>query len=271
MKSINVVLLLLCSGLFISCLDVVEVDLEEATPRLVVDASIKWQNGESPNQQLIQLSKTRNFYDDEVAWVSGAQVMITDEDNQQFSFQETAPGQYETSEMQATIGKNYQLSINVEGQSYSANERLVNRTLIDTIIQGEEGGFSGDEKEVVVYFFDDPEEENYYLTRFKTDFLAFPEIDLQSDEFNNGNQMSASFSSEDLASGDVVEIEFFTISKAYHDFLFKLLLQTGSAGGPFQAQPASVRGNVVNIENLENSPFGYFSISTFEKATVIAE
>lgn len=230
MKIFKYVLIIIVVNLFTSCLDVVEVDLEEATPRLVFDASIKWQNGELPNEQQIQISRTRNFFDDEEIWVSDAVLQITDEDNNLFTFEETSPGQYSTSDFLAEIGKSYQLDIQLEGKSYRANESIVNRTFIDTIIQGDDGGFTGGEKEVVIYFNDNADEENYYLTRFKTDFLAFPEIDLQSDEFNNGNQMSASFSSEDLESGDVVEIEFYSISKAYHDFLFKLLLQTGSAG-----------------------------------------
>jgi hypothetical protein len=83
--------------------------------------------------------------------------------------------------------------------------------------------------------------------------------------------LNKSVSDEDLETGDIVEIEFYSISEAYHDFLFKLLLQTGSAGGPFQAQPATVRGNIVNLDDFDDFPFGYFSLSTLEKVNVIVE
>lgn len=254
-----------------SCLDVVEVDLEEATPRVVFDASLKWENGEAANEQMIKVSRTRNFFEDEINAVSGANIQVTVANNNTFIFEEIEPGTYKTENFEADIEQSYQLDIQLEGSTYRANEAFVNRTLIDTIVQGNDGGFTGGEKEVIIYFNDNADEENYYLTRFKTDFLAFPEIDLQSDEFNNGNQMSASFADEDLESGDVVEIEFYSISKAYHDFLFKLLLQTGSAGGPFQAQPATVRGNIINVDNFDDYPFGYFSLSTFEKVSVTIE
>lgn len=271
MKTIHTLLLILLVGLASSCLDVVEVDLEEATPRLVFDASIKWQNGELANPQLIEVSRTRNFFEDENIPVSGAAIQLTNANGDFVIFEETTPGRYTTQSFNPVIEQVYQLDIELEGKVYRANEQFVNRTFIDSILQGDDGGFTGGEKEVVIYFTDNPDEENFYLTRFKTDFLAFPEIDLQSDEFNNGNRMSASFADEKLKSGDVVEIEFYSISKAYHDFLFRLLLQTGSAGGPFQSQPATVRGNIVNLNDFDDFPFGYFSLSTLEKITVIIE
>lgn len=271
MKAFQFCIIVLGITLFTSCLDVVEVDLEEANPRVVFDATIKWQNGLPANEQVIEVSRTRNFFEDENVLVSGAEIQITDANNQVTQFEEIAPGTYQTDTFLPEIGQTYQLDIELEGKTYRANERIVNRTLIDSIVQGDDGGFTGGEKEVVIYFTDNPEEENYYLTRFKTDFLAFPEIDLQSDEFNNGNRMSASFADEELESGDVVEIEFYSISKAYHDFLFKLLLQTGSAGGPFQAQPETIRGNIINLNDFDDFPFGYFSLSTFEKVSVTIE
>ena len=257
--------------LFTSCTDVVEVDLEEATPRLVFDASIKWENGELANEQIIKVSRTRNFFEEEITWVSGANIEVLDENNNLTTFEEVEPGHYKTENFTASLEQDYQLNIAVEGKTFQANTAFVNTTSIDSISQGNEGGFSGDEKEVVIYFKDEPTEENYYLIRFNTEFLAFPSVELQSDQFNNGNSISISFSDEDLETGDIVEVEFYSISEAYHDFLFKLLLQTGSAGGPFQAQPATVRGNIVNLDDFDDFPFGYFSLSTLEKVNVIVE
>lgn len=271
MKTVQISILLLFVSLFTSCLDVVEVELEEATPRVVFDASMKWQNGQSANEQVIEVSRTRNFFSDENNTVSGAEIQLTNSSGDVVVFNEVSPGQYSTQDFVAEINQDYQLDIQLDGKVYQASERFVNRTLIDSIVQGDDGGFTGGEKEVVIYFTDNVDEENFYLTRFKTDFLAFPEFDLQSDQFNNGNRLSASFADEDLKTGDVIEIEFYSISKAYHDFLFKLLLQTGSAGGPFQAQPATVRGNIINLNDFDDFPFGYFSLSTFEKVSVTIE
>ena len=271
MKAIQLVSLFLVFSLCTSCLDVVEVDLEEATPRTVIDATIKWEYPNESNKQLIQISETRNFFEDEITWISNANVEITNANSQTFIFEEIEPGQYITNNFIPELNADYQLQIQANGIQYEATERFVNPSVIDSIVQDDDGGFTGGEKEVIIYFLDNPEEENYYLARFNTEFLAFPEVDIQSDEFNNGNRMSFSFADEDLKTGDEVEIEFYSISKAYYNFLFRLLLQSGSAGGPFQAQPATVRGNIINSDNFDDFPFGYFSLSTFEKVSVTIE
>ena len=41
-----------CIG-FTSCEDVINVDLETSNPKLVIDASIKWQKGTTGNEQTI--------------------------------------------------------------------------------------------------------------------------------------------------------------------------------------------------------------------------
>jgi hypothetical protein len=63
--------------LFTSCEDVVNVDLETAAPKLVIDASIDWEKGTTGNVQVIKLSTTSDFYSNTVPRVSGAIVFIT--------------------------------------------------------------------------------------------------------------------------------------------------------------------------------------------------
>ena len=44
--------------------------------------------------------------------------------------------------------------------------------------------------------------------------------------------------------------------------MFILLQQTSDqGGGPFETQPATVRGNIVNQTNPDNYPLGYFRVS----------
>jgi hypothetical protein len=45
------------------------------------------------------------------------------------------------------------------------------------------------------------------------------------------------------------------------------LLQQGSeeGGGPFETQPATVRGNCINQTNQDNFPFGYFRLSEVDE------
>jgi len=54
--------------------------------------------------------------------------------------------------------------------------------------------------------------------------------------------------------------------------MFLLLQQVFEAGGgPFEVQPATVRGNCVNITNPDNFPFGYFRASQATEFIYIIE
>ncbi|MFY7758329.1 MAG: DUF4249 domain-containing protein, partial [Flavobacterium stagni] len=67
--------------MFISCEDVVNVDLETAAPKLVIDANILWNKGTVGNEQTIKLSTTTGYYNTETPKVSGATVYITNSTN----------------------------------------------------------------------------------------------------------------------------------------------------------------------------------------------
>ena len=85
-------------------------------------------------------------------------------------------------------------------------------------------------------------------------------MDVYDDEFFDGNTIFGYYFVEDLAPGDEVQFNLYGVSEAYHNFMFILLQQTGD-GGPFETQPATVRGNIVNETNPDNFPLGYFRIS----------
>ena len=83
---IHYLALILITISFSSCEDVVDVDLNTAKPRLVIDASIKWQKGTSGNEQKIKLSTTTDYFSNVIPVVSGATVFITNSSNAVFDF-----------------------------------------------------------------------------------------------------------------------------------------------------------------------------------------
>jgi hypothetical protein len=73
---------------FLSCEKVIDVDLDTATPRLVIEASINWFAETSGNEQKIKLSTTTDYFSNQIPPVSGATVFITNSSNQTFTFTE---------------------------------------------------------------------------------------------------------------------------------------------------------------------------------------
>ena len=122
MKNIKYIALALTMLLITSCEDVVNVDLDTANPRLVIDASIDWIKGTDGSQQTIKLSKTKGYYDTVTPVVSGAVVYITS-NGTTFNFIETPnTGKYICSNFVPIINQNYVLTVIVDGQTYTATE-----------------------------------------------------------------------------------------------------------------------------------------------------
>lgn len=259
MKKIQAIAILLLFIFSSSCEDVVEVELQKNEPRLVVEASLLWEKETAGNEQYIRLTTTAPFFDDEIPPATGATVKIIDEDGREFNFEEAAPGIYKNENFNTAFGVTYELEIQYKGEIYSASERFVPTPPIDYIEQSKTGGFGGDEIELRAFFRDPPDIKNYYLFRFLHQRLS---LQIYDDEFTDGNLNFAYFTDEELVPADEVGFEIQGISQRFYDYMFILRSQSGSnGGGPFQTQPTTVRGNIINITNPKNFPFGFFRLS----------
>jgi hypothetical protein len=78
-NKISYILFLL--ALCFTCEDVIDVDLNEAEPRLVIEASINWFKNTPGNNQSIKLSLSGPFFDDSLPPANGAEVTITNSSN----------------------------------------------------------------------------------------------------------------------------------------------------------------------------------------------
>lgn len=267
----NYRLYILCLLLFTfsSCEEVVDIPLEETSPRLVVEASITWVKGSKGNKQNIILSTTAPFYDETTLPVEDAKVKIFNEEGETFEFTHTGDGVYVTDNFIPQTNEEYELQIMYKGEQYTAREKMIPVTDIDHIEQSKSGGFSGEDYEIKVYYNDPVDEQNYYYFIFKNDKNS---IEIYEDEFTNGNQIFGYYSTEDIKRGDEIKIEMAGISRAYYDYLFVLRSQIGNNnGGPFETKPATVKGNIVNEDDKKNYPFGYFRLSEVDTTSYIVQ
>jgi Domain of unknown function (DUF4249) len=255
------------------CEDVIDVDLNSSEPRLVIDASINWFKNTTGNEQSIKLSLSAPFFDDDVPPANGANVIISDSNNNIFNFiEENNTGIYRNNNFIPQINETYVLTINYNDEVYTATETLKSVASIDFIEQNDNGGFTGDDIELKAYYTDPANEENYYFFEFITDIPVVPTLEVYEDRFTNGNQIFGFYTEEDLESGDEVTIRNYGVSKEFYEFMF-ILLQQGSqeSGGPFETQPATVRGNCINNTNPDNFPFGYFRLSEVDEVIYTVE
>jgi Domain of unknown function (DUF4249) len=269
MKNIKLILVIIASLYLNSCEKVVDIDLDTASPKLVIEASIIWQKGTTGSLQKIKLTTTSNFYTNTTPIVSGATVFITNSDNKIFDFIEKPnTGEYICSNFETVLNQNYTLTVINNGQNYTATETLKPVANIEEIIQNNEGGLTGKEIQVKAIYTDPANTENYYLYKYRYPNQIKPDYYADEDTFFQGNPFFSVSFNDDLKIGNQIEITHFGISKKYYNYMTILLGVSGNTGGgPFQAPPATVRGNIINNTNPDNFPFGYFNLSETDSRT----
>ncbi len=248
------------------CTQVVDISLDTDNPKLVVEANINWQKGTDGKNQTIKLTTTTNFYTNIIPIVQGASVLIINtQTNQEFSFEEEEiKGLYRCNNFIPILNNNYTLKIFYNGINYTASEKLVPVSPISEIIQEEVTGFNGVDIRVKTIFVDPIETTDFYLFNYvfkDNEDLKKPIFYVSKDTFYNGNPFFSGTFRSGIRINNVIAITHFGISQNYYNYLSILLRLSNQNGNPFSAPPVGVRGNISNLNDDNNFPFGYFSLS----------
>lgn len=268
MKSLKYIIAIIIITLTAACTKVVDVDVPEAPPRLVVDASINWAKGTLGNEQVIKLSTSTPYFDNNTFVPAiGASVKITNTtDLTEFVFIDAGNGNYTINSFIPSLNQEYKLEIIYNGDIYNATEVLTPVSDIANVTQEEGDGFDEDETIVEIFFLDSENETNFYYASFETPSIPLVSLETIDDEFSNGNEMSLEFEGE-IEVGETLEINLYGISEGYFNFLDLLIEQAGGDGGPFPTTSSEVKGNCINTSNPDNYAFGYFRLSEVSQTT----
>ena len=257
--------------LFTSCEKVVDIDVPSIEPKLIIDASFDVLFDESPvvANTVVKLSLSADYFDDTIPKVTNATVFLTNlSNNAIINFSDVnADGSYEPiNSFIPADDVEYELTIIYDNETYKGKATKVKSTPFTEVIQGDETLFSGKETELKITFKDAPIVENYYLFNFDRDL--FLSID---DRYFNGSDYNFSFfyQEDDIELPATVNLRMSGITKEYYTYFEILINQSGqNSGGPFQAVPSSLLGNMINTTNEDNFPLGYFHISETDTFTL---
>lgn len=245
-----------------SCEEVIPVDLNTDPPRLVVEAILKWQKGTLGNNQTIKLSTTSSYFSNDIPVVSGAVITVKNSQNTVFNFIEgSTAGQYNCTNFVPVINETYTLTIISNGSTYVATETLKSVAPIEDIVQNDKGGIAANRIQLKTFFTDPANENNFYLFNYSYKDKITEDYFTNEDVTFQGNKFFSLSRNNDLKKGDVATITHYGISERYFNFMKVLISISGArGGGPFQAPPVTVRGNVLNTTNQDNYPLGYFYV-----------
>lgn len=266
------ILIILGFILFISCEDVIEVELPENDTRLVVNGVIRVNENQEFLPIKIAVSESSSFFDENTVASLKSAIIYYGTPNADApeilegggisNLAEVEPGSgiwvpdpSFDSDQRIRVssieeGDVFQLILETENEQFFATTTYVKSVPIDSLEQGDETLFSGDETEVIVTFTDPGESNDFYLLD-----LDFGEFLVTEDEFYQGQTFVFSyFYDNELAinTSSVVNISLLGVDEQFYNYMNQIIVQSGGDQGPFQTPAATVRGNIINVTGIDN-------------------
>ncbi len=251
-------ILYIISGLILlflmgACRKVINVDLNSASPKYVIEADIT--NGIGPN--LVKITRTKNFSDDNTfPGVSGAVITISDNAGNATILTEVSPGYYNTSGITGVPGRTYFLSIKINNETFNASSIMPAPVNFDTLYVENFTQLKDTTKIANAVFLDPAGVKNYYRHVMYINNKYVKELFVNNDDLNDGNLINMSiFSGGDdkIQKGDSVKIEMQCIDEYVYKY-FSTLSQTISQNSAAPTNP---------VNNIQGA-LGYFSAHTIQ-------
>ncbi len=253
--------------LSIQCERVIDVDLNNVEPRIVIEGALY--SDLLPNQ--IQLSYTSDFFSPtETVAIRGGSVQIVDESGNKTILTEQENGLYSNERCIGINNTKYQLQVEVEGVSYEAESFMPTLVAIDSLTI-ELVPFSRDGKAssyVVCHFSDPVDEKNYYLFRtiingeYQQSFLG---ILFTNDNLINGLSTQYPIQGFEIEENDEVIIQLISLDKKTYTYFVALKDIITEAGGGSPAAPANPDSQ------FTNQALGYFLAGAIDCDTIIIQ
>jgi hypothetical protein len=264
--SLPVVILTITIIMFSGCQKVINVDLNEGAPRLVIEGLVT----DSIGPYLVKLSKSGSYFNQPVLpAVSGAVVSINDNAGTIDTLKEIQAGIYLTTKIRGIPGRTYTLKVLSENKEYMGSSTMHSHVDIDSFSleksQSQRINFGGNFNSRINVdincFFKDPLEKNFYRLKVYTNGTNNAEnYRLYDDQYTNGQGISLRVGR--VSAGDTDKVELFSLDKQTYDYYRTLedLLRSNPIFGSTPANPNT---------NLNNGALGYFGACAVSVKTII--
>lgn len=242
-----------------SCEKIIDIDLKEAEPVLVVEGNIS----DESELQNIYLSKTVPFgADNNPVRVSGALVTVKEDNIKIYNFTELTPGHYGAT-FKGKVGSTYELGIDFEGKTYSAISTMPQQVTLDSVSITQVEFFNEKRKLIKVHFQDPESTADAYRYIVSINNTKLKEFFVDNDRFNNGQYINRTINTDEpeIVTGDVITLDFQTIDLINYRYFYSLSQILGGGGPPVApSNPDS---------NISNGAQGYFSAHTSQRRNFV--
>lgn len=258
----DIISILFIALLFTSCEKVIDLDYKGNQSRIVIEGNIDNEAG----PYLIKITKSIGLSESGAyPAIDNAVVTISDDSGNSETLTPQGSGVYSTTMLEGIEGRTYTLTVETEGQTYTAQSTMPQHVPFDSI-KVEEVTIGGDIEYQLIPVYKDPiAKGNNYRFVLSVNNKLFNQHLIQTDEIKNGliNTLRLEIDDEDikLKPGDSVAIKMQCIDKNVQLFYTTLALMTdsGPGGGTTPNNPPG---------NISNGALGIFSAHTVEMKRV---
>lgn len=248
---------------FYSCTKVVDINLNDASPQIVIEGNVTDSTG--PYQ--VQITKTANYSSSNIfPPVSGAVVKITDNTSGKIDLlTEVASGIYKTNISKGIYGHTYQLNVVTSGQTYTASSTMPQLVVLDSITFQHNSFFNITAINPVANFQDPAGILNYYTFKQTINSRQLYFTYYRNDRLSDGKYISQQIfpDSNYIKVGDNIKIQMNCVDKNVYNYFSTLWQATGN-----NVQTVTPTNP---ISNISNNALGYFSASTVMFKTKVAK
>jgi hypothetical protein len=259
----NIIILSALSILMASCEKVIDLKLNDDTPKLVVEAEIT--NNAAP--YVVKLSKSVAFTQSSVyPEVANAQVIISDNAGTIDTLTYKGKGEYYTQKIQGVIGRTYNLNIVSEGNTYTATSTMPKQVPLDTlsVLKVEAAGQT--RFAILPNYIDASEPGNFYQFVLNVNGKQVPDYILWNDNVSNGkpNQRPINSNAVQLVPGDTAMVQMRCYNASSYNYYYTLgsLQANGPGGGTTPTNPPT---------NISNGALGLFSAHTSQVKSIVIQ
>lgn len=258
--------LVFAMGVLSSCTEPIELDLEsQDLERLTVDA---WITDQAKTHR-IQLSWTSNYQMESTPLPAEGALVEISWDQTVVSFVEQIPGIYQSEvEFAAEVGKIYTLTIELEGEEYTAQTEIPSVSAMDSLgLELNPGQNPGDWPFYEIQLFtqepDTPGDAYLWKTYVNGEpaFNSLDDFQIANDDLINGNFIPGFPIGWCVAvPGNVITVEQYSLTPETYEYFQTIMTETEWRTGVFDPPPANVS------TNLSNGAVGFFvgsSVSSY--------
>lgn len=256
-KYLTFLAIVIFSLLSVSCEKVIELDLNDADQKYVIEGFIN----KDSTTHYVYISKTLKFDETSIfPKIDNASVTVSDESGSTYGYSLVSPGVYKIENFKGVEGKSYTLNVIIDGEKFSATSTMPYQVPIDSITYNSFSFGPNPVSSLIVNRKDPKGVKNYYNFNLYKNSKKINGVFIQDDQFADGDEILQPIFGADFKSGDTARIELMCIDPFVYKYFYTLDVNEGGTGGAVPANPTS---------NFGSKCLGYFSAQTKERVITV--